>query len=173
MQRRAFLKRSAVGIGALAGFYGGIFNAEEMLGEQGPDEKASASGSGAWGINAAVLGTAWNKAPSPNEILGDTEHTLSLSRFLRVGGENQAATPTDCYVGYSRDALFVLFRCKEKNMQFPYANLDPKDWRETDWYWLPGLPSGSGTNWPFCSDTAGFEIWVQPVGHLHSRGIRG
>ncbi len=34
MQRRTFLKKSAVGIGALAGFYGGVLKAEEVSGKQ-------------------------------------------------------------------------------------------------------------------------------------------
>ena len=62
--------------------------------------------------------------PSVDDLLADREHTVALNRFYRVGGENRPATPTECRVAYNSDALFVVFRCEENDMSFPYANLD-------------------------------------------------
>jgi alpha-glucosidase (family GH31 glycosyl hydrolase) len=90
-------------------------------------------------------------------MLADHDHTLILNRFYRVAGENRPATPTDCYVAYTSDALFVAFRCEESDMSFPYANLDGDWWPEANWNSLHGLPSASN-NWPPYPDEVDFLI---------------
>ena len=93
MQRRTFLKKSAVGIGALAGIYGGILKAEEASGERHSVEAAQSNGNdlveeedrAAWGTNAVILKSPWSGPPSVDDMLRDSEHTLALHRFYRVG----------------------------------------------------------------------------------------
>ena len=167
MQRRAFLKKSAIGIGALAGIYGGVLKADSEEYEHNSLDGAQSNTNGVqiekedgieWGANAVVFKSPWSNLPSVAEMLADNEHTLALSRFYRVGGDDRSATPTECRIAYSSDALLILFRCGEPNMSFPYANLDTAWWREADWRSLPGLPSGSGTNWPPNPDEVDFLI---------------
>jgi alpha-glucosidase (family GH31 glycosyl hydrolase) len=164
MERRTFLKQSVIGIGTLAGIHSGILNAE------GTDRDALASlmaGRGGaaikgaspevWGTNAAVLKEPWGASPSIDELLTDENHTLILNGFYRVGGDNCSATPTECRISYSNSALFVVFRCQESDISFPYANLDPDSWREATWRSLRGLPSASN-NWPPYPDEVDFLI---------------
>ncbi|MGH7978769.1 MAG: TIM-barrel domain-containing protein, partial [Limisphaerales bacterium] len=89
-----------------------------------------------------------------------------LHQFYRVGGVNRPATPTECRVAYNKDALFVVFRCGESNMSFPYANLDPTWWPVADWYSLHGLPSGSQAICPPYPDEVDFLI--QPDSNISS-----
>jgi alpha-glucosidase (family GH31 glycosyl hydrolase) len=158
MQRRTFLTRSAVGIGALAGFYGGVLKADEMSGDQ---HSAVDESQAMWGTNAVVLKSLWSKPPSVDDMLRDSEHTVALNRFFRVGGENRLATPTECRIALSSDALHILFRCEESDMSFPYANLDKNLWTSADWYSLRGLPSASN-NWPPNPDEVDFLIQPDP-----------
>ena len=157
MERRTFLKKSAVGIGTLAGVYGGVLKLEGASWDQ---ESAVAARSGAhevvltaeqtqlvWGTNAVVLKSPWSGSPSVDDLLADGEHTVVLNCFHRVGGENRPATPTECCVAYTSDALFVAFRCQESDMSFPYANLNASWWPEANWHSLHGLPSAAN-NWP-------------------------
>lgn len=167
MQRRTFLKSSAIGISTLAGVHGGLLKAAGTT--QLPAETESFAGNeGAplvWGTNAVVLKSPWDKLPSIDDLLADREHTLSLSRFYRVGGVNRPATPTECRIGYNSDTLFVLCRCTEDHMSFPYANLDAGWWPEADWYSLRGLPSGQSgvqSNWPPNPDEVDFLIQPDP-----------
>ncbi len=172
MQRRAFLKQSAIGIGALAGACAGVLKAEDAIAE--PDSvladgssqrgrgKTESEGEMSWGINAVLLGAPWEKIPSIDEILTDREHTIVISQFYRVGGEDRPATPTACHLGYSNDALFVVCRCSEENMSFPYSNLDAGLWREANWHSLRGLPSNAN-NWPPNPDEVDFLIQPDPV----------
>ncbi|MGD0745896.1 MAG: TIM-barrel domain-containing protein [Verrucomicrobiota bacterium] len=111
----------------------------------------------AWGTNAAVLKSPWIGAPSVDDLLADHEHTLVLNRFYRVAGENLPATPTECRIAYNSDTLFILCRCTESDMSFPYANLDADSWSEANWHSLPGLPSASN-NWPPNPDEMDFLI---------------
>ena len=167
MQRRTFLKKSTIGIGALAGFYGGVLKAEKVSSDQHSVESAQSNGNGvagieeegrvAWGTNAVVLKSPWSRTPSVDDMLADSEHTLALNQFYRVGGEDRPATPTECRVALSSDALFILFRCEESDMSFPYANLDKDLWSSADWYSLHGLPSASN-NWPPNPDEVDFLI---------------
>ncbi len=169
MQRRAFLKQSAIGIGALAGVYAGVLNAEEGIGEHGSVLTADPSQAGSiekeeegqlvWGTNAVLLKSPWERVPSIDEVLADSEHTLVISQYYRVGGENRPATPTECHVGYNSDALFILCRCMEDNMSFPYSNLDADLWREANWHSLRGLPSAAN-NWPPNPDEV--DVLIQP-----------
>ncbi|MGA3335268.1 MAG: TIM-barrel domain-containing protein [Terracidiphilus sp.] len=106
----------------------------------------------AWGTNAVVLKSPWNGTPSLDDLLSDHERTVVLDRFYRVGGDHRPPTPTECRVAYNSDTLYVVFRCGESDMSFPYANLDTKYWREADWHSLHGLPSASN-NWPPNSST--------------------
>ena len=46
MQRRTFLKKSAMGIGTLAGVYGGVLKAEEVIGNPHSVMTAYSSGGG-------------------------------------------------------------------------------------------------------------------------------
>ena len=166
MQRRTFLKKSALGIGTLAGFYSGVLKAEEVLSAQ---PSALSNGNGfadpgdhAWGTNAVVLKSPWSRPPSVEDLLADSEHTVAMSRFYRVAGEDLPATATECRIAYSSDALVILFRCQENDMSFPYANLDAHLWRSADWHSLPGLPSGSDNNWPPNPDEVDFLIQPDP-----------
>lgn len=169
MKRRAFLKQSAVGIGALAGVYAGVLKADGVVAEhtslQADDssrQDLSATrqeGKFVWGTNAVLLKSPWEKVPSIDEMLADREHTAVISQFYRVGGENRPATPTQCLISYNHDALFVACRCSEDDMSFPYANLDADLWREANWHSLPGLPSAAN-NWPPNPDEV--DILIQP-----------
>lgn len=141
--------------------YGGVLDADGESCDQESVVPAHSSGNGlgegkeedqlAWGTNAVVLKLPWSRSPSVDDLLADREHTLVLNRFYRAGRENRPATPTECRVAYNSDAFFVVFRCEESDVSFPYANLDASLWPETDWHSLRGLPSGpSGlqSNWP-------------------------
>ena len=110
-----------------------------------------------WGINAAALKSPWNRVPSVDDLLADREHTLVLKGFYRVGGEDRPATPTECRVAYNSDALFVLFRCRESDMSFPYDNLNTTWWPIVDWHSLHGLPSANN-NWSPNPDEVDFLI---------------
>jgi len=110
-----------------------------------------------WGINAVVLKSPWSKSPSLDDMLADHEHTLVLNRFYRVAGENRPATPTECRLAYTSDALLVAFRCQESDMSFSHANLDEDWWPDANWHSLRGLPSGSN-NWPPYPDEMDFLI---------------
>jgi alpha-glucosidase (family GH31 glycosyl hydrolase) len=171
--RRTFLKNSAIGIGTLAGMYGGVLEADGQSHDQEPVVTAHPSGDGfvegkeeeqlAWGTNAVVLKSPWTRSPPVDDLLADRKHTLALKRFYRTGGENRPAPPTECRIAYNSDALFVVFCCEESDMSFPYANLDPSWWPETDWHSLRGLPSGpSGlqSNWPPNPDEV--DLIIQP-----------
>src|SRR5208283_1710475 len=171
MRRRTFLKNSAMGIGTLAGVCGGVLKAEEIIGNQDSVMTGHSSGDGlqnaekegepAWGVNAVALKSPWKGEPSVAAMLADRDHTLALSRFYRVGGENLRATPTECRIAYNNDALFILYRCAEDDMSFPYANLDANFWPEADWHSMRGLPSGpSGlqSSWPPYPDEVDFLI---------------
>lgn len=160
MRRRTFLKKSAMGIGTLAGVYGGVLKAEEVIGNPHSVMTARSSGGGvdpAWGVNAVVLESPWKGVPSLDDMLADREHTVALSRFYRVGGENLPATPTECRIAYNSDVLFILYRCTEDDMSFPYANLDGNIWPSADWYSLRGLPTADN-NWPPNPDEVDFLI---------------
>lgn len=169
MERRAFLKQSAVGIGALAGVCGGLLKAEEGNLDHPAAITEDSSGHGfagmeeesqfVWGTNAVVLKSPWSKLPSVDGMLADREHTLLLNRFYRVAGENRPATPTDCCIAYTNDLLLVAFRCEEKDMSFPYANLDGNWWSEANWHSLHGLPSAAN-NWPPYPDE--LDLLIQP-----------
>jgi alpha-glucosidase (family GH31 glycosyl hydrolase) len=81
---------------------------------------------------------------------------MVLDRFYRVGGFDRPVTPTECRVTYNSDALFVVFRCGEPDMSFPYSNLDKNLW-PVDWHSLHGLPS-EANNWPPNPDEVDFLI---------------
>jgi alpha-glucosidase (family GH31 glycosyl hydrolase) len=168
MKRRTFLKESAIGIGALAGMYGGVLKAEDAIGAlplkaeagaSGNEPEGGTEGQSAWGINAIVLKSPWNGTPTINEVLEDREHTLVLSQFYRVGGEKQPATSTECRVAYNSETLFILFRCAESDMSFPYANLNSDLWPSANWHSLHGLPSAAN-NWPPNPDEV--DLLIQP-----------
>lgn len=166
MKRRTFLRNSALGIGSLAGIYGGA-----LKGAVPNQDGAAAAHSGTqefvtkeekqltWGPNLVVLKSPWSKPPSVDDLLADREHTDVLDHFYLVGGENRSATPTECCIAYNNDTLFVAFRCEEKDMFFPYANLNPKWWPEVNWYSLHGLPSAAN-NWPPYPDEV--DLLIQP-----------
>lgn len=162
MQRRTFLKESAVGIGALAAVCGGVL---KLRGET-RDQDSAGHGRGdaeesqfSWGTNAVVLNSPWNAPPSVDEMLADSEHTLVLNRFYRVAGDPRPATPTECRIAYNSDALFVAIRCQESDMSFPYANLDADEWPSANWHSLQGLPAASN-NWPPYPDEV--DLLIQP-----------
>ncbi len=52
---------------------------------------------------------------------------------------------------------YVVFRCEENDMSFPYANLDKDLWPAADWHSLHGLPSAAN-NWPPNPDEVDFLI---------------
>ena len=160
MERRTFLKKSAIGIGTLAGVYSGILKADGESPSHSRDGAVMTEGKGplVWGTNAVVLESPWSGSPSLDDLLSDHEHTMVLDRFYRVGGFDRPVTPTECRVAYNSDALFVVFRCEESDMSFPYANLDPATWREVNWHRLRGLPSGANLNWPPYPDEVDFLI---------------
>lgn len=166
MQRRTFLKNSAMGIGALAGFYGGVLNAEDLNEDTAESEDQSLAieeiGRVTWGTTAIVLKSPWSKVPSTDELLADNEHTVALNGFYRTGGEDRPVTGTECRIARNSDALLILFRCEERSMSFPYANLDTDWWQQADWHSLPGLPSGSQTNWPPNPDEVDFLVQPDP-----------
>ena len=167
MQRRAFLRSSAVSIGTFAQICATGWTLE---GSGGPQtvQTGQASASGpllknaeeqlAWGINSIVLKSPWDRPPKVDQLLTDTEHTVALNSFYRVGGEHRPATPTDLRITYDSDSLFVVFRCHEDNMSFLTAS------HEQDWYSLDGSPAGSETSTdvsspPFPDEV---DIFIQP-----------
>ncbi len=168
MRRRTFLKNSAIGIATL----GGLCSADLAAEGEGRNQEPGVTGvfgdddvvtqeerELAWGVNAVVLRPPWTSSPSLDDVLSDAEHTLALSRFYRAGGQNGPVTPTECRLAYNSRALFVVFRCEENNLSYPYANLDPKYWSSANWYALHGLPSGTD-NWPPYPDEV--DILIQP-----------
>jgi alpha-glucosidase (family GH31 glycosyl hydrolase) len=166
MQRRTFLKKSAIGVGALAGMCGGFLKGEERRSDKEVHDSHSTGvkiggmeeeGRLTWGTNSIVLKSQWNRVPSADDLLTDSEHTAVLDRFYRLGGEDRPATPSECRLAYDSDALFVLFRCEEKDMAFPYANLDVNSWPVADWSSLHGLPSAAN-NWPPNPDEVDFVV---------------
>jgi alpha-glucosidase (family GH31 glycosyl hydrolase) len=157
MQRRTFLKDTAVGFGTLLGMCSGILNAESAAsdaqlvdtlppvidGKPGePDENLD------WGANSIVLKSAWHTTPGIDDLLSDTEHMIILDDFFRVGGDRRPVSYTECRIGYNDQTFYVVFRCHEPHMSLPYANLDPKMWPQTHWDSLSGLPSGTDSDWP-------------------------
>ena len=167
MQRRTFLKKSAIGIGALAGVHSGILKVEGTNSGQEPAAASHSSGQGltekgapVWGTNVVVLKAPWSGSPSIDDLLTDQEHSLLLNRFYRVGGENLPATPTECRISYSEDMLFVVFHCEENDLAFPYANLDANGWPNANWNSLHGLPCGSHPLCPPYPDEV--DLLIQP-----------
>jgi hypothetical protein len=167
MQRRTFIKQSAVGIGTLAGVHSGILKMDPAADAQEPSSPAHLNQSGAggsglpeWGTNAAVLKTPWSRPPFAEALLNDQEHTVVLSHFYRVGGSNLSATPTECRISHSEEELFVTVHCEERNLGFPYAHLDEAGWPNADWYSLQGLPSGSRPICPPYPDEV--DLLLQP-----------
>jgi alpha-glucosidase (family GH31 glycosyl hydrolase) len=152
MQRRAFLRNSAIGIGTLAGMCAADCKAEGLSRNQQPvmamqsrtDESVAVAEEKqlTWGINAISLKSPWSSAPSLDDLLADQEHTFVLNSFYRAGGENRPATPIEWRLAYTNEALFVVFRCHECNMSFPAIN------QEADWYSMGGSPGGSELNTP-------------------------
>ncbi|HVU08559.1 MAG TPA: TIM-barrel domain-containing protein [Verrucomicrobiae bacterium] len=92
-----------------------------------------------------------------DDLLSDHEHTVVLNQFYRSGGDTRPMEPTECRIAYNSNTLFVVFRCEDKNMSFPYTNLDTQWWSEADWHSLHGLPSASN-NWPPNPDEVDFLI---------------
>ena len=159
MQRRTFLKNSAIGIGTLAGMHSGILKAGGESPSHSRDGAVATEGKGSlvWGTNAVVLKSPWSGTPSADDLLTGSEHTLVLDRFYRVGGFDRPVTPTECRVAYNSDALYVVFRCVEPDMSFPYSNLDKSLWPPVDWHTLHGLPS-TANNWPPNPDEVDFLV---------------
>src|SRR5262249_32277423 len=154
---RAFLRNSAVGIGSIAevlemcsGLKTEVTNGRRpgLAAIRGHEDKLGVTTDEKelrWGSNSLVLKSPWNASPSLDELLTDRAHTVSLSSFYRVGGENRSATPTEWRLAYNGDTLFVLFRCQEGDMSFPAMNQD------VDWYSMEGLPAGSELSTPVSS----------------------
>ncbi|HVW73125.1 MAG TPA: TIM-barrel domain-containing protein [Rhizomicrobium sp.] len=113
-----------------------------------------------WGTNSGVLRSSWKTPPSLNTLLADRDRSLVLDRFYRAGRDGRPATPTECRIAYSQDALFIAFRCAENDMTFPYANLDPDLWTKANWHSLRGLPSGAASSWPPYPDEV--DVLIQP-----------
>ncbi|MGH9618318.1 MAG: hypothetical protein ACRD45_01225, partial [Bryobacteraceae bacterium] len=147
MNRRTFLN-SAVGLGTLVEMYRGVEGATLSHPAVVPEERRLA-----WGTNAVVLKSPWSRLPSIDDLLADRDHTIALEHFYRAGGDNRPAASTECRIAYSRQALFVAFRCKENDMSFPVGTL------KADWYSLAGLPSGSDS-WPPFPDEV--DLLIQP-----------
>ncbi len=97
------------------------------------------------------------------DLLADQEHTVVLDRFYRVGGENRPATPTECRIAYNQDMLFVLFRCKERDMAFPVLDKTYPDTNRADsWHSMLGSP-GASDSWPPLPDELDFFIQPDPA----------
>lgn len=71
------------------------------------------------GIVAMTLGPTYPGVVSAERLLTDSQNVLKLDRFYRLGGENLPVTPTECYITHQADTLYVLFQCREDQMQFP------------------------------------------------------
>jgi hypothetical protein len=162
MQRRTFLKDAAIGIGTIAGMHNGILDAETPWAALSGSSELTAAEEAAhltWGTSSIVLKSPWGASPEIDRMLSDREHTFVLDRFFRVGGETRPLAPTECHIAYSDEKLFVAFRCKESDMSFPYANLDPKVWPDAGWDFLTGLPAATN-NWPPYPDEV--DLLIQP-----------
>ncbi|HEX4264149.1 MAG TPA: TIM-barrel domain-containing protein [Verrucomicrobiae bacterium] len=113
-----------------------------------------------WGTSVIVLKSPWEGSPSLEDVLADHEHTIVLDRFYRTGGENRPVTATECHITYNQDTLFVVFRCKERDMAFPVSDKTyPDTNRATSWYSMQGSP-GASDSWPPLPDEVDF--FVQP-----------
>ncbi|MDR0698465.1 MAG: hypothetical protein LBG28_04485 [Tannerella sp.] len=87
----------------------------------------------AWGVGAMYLGVTRKNPISPEEMRND-KTILLLKHFYRIGGENLPATPTECKITHTADTLYVMFCCKESNMDFPAIS------HKEDWFSLLGSP---------------------------------
>lgn len=146
MQRRTFLKSSAIGIGTIAEMCSaglkmqGMSGPSQAVGPPQPDAgelHTAGEKQLTWGTNSLVLKSPWNSVPSLEDLLGDQEHTLALNSFYRSGGDDRPATPTEWRLAHNHDTFFVVFRCQEDNLSFPAVDHD------MDWYALDGSPAGS------------------------------
>ena len=95
-----------------------------------------------WGINAITVPMAYSEEASPAEVLSNSDHTVSLSRFYRVGGTGVARAGTECRVAYDTNSLLVVFRCSEPDMSFPATN------RNVDWFGLLDTPFDQDSSFP-------------------------
>jgi hypothetical protein len=102
-----------------------------------------------WGVSAVNIGIAGKEPVTLDKMLND-KNILSLNRFYRIGGENVPATPTECKITYTADTLFVLFRCRENNMNFPAIDHE-------DWYSLLGSPVEQDASFP---DKTDLYLWT-------------
>lgn len=76
-----------------------------------------------WGVNAVTIGPVKPNEADLKRLLANNK-IISLDRFYRVGGENISATPTECRLAYGEDSLFIVFRCTENNMLYPWKDHD-------------------------------------------------
>jgi alpha-glucosidase (family GH31 glycosyl hydrolase) len=79
-----------------------------------------------WGVGSMRLGVARKNPVGMEDMLND-KNILSLKQFYRIGGEDIPATPTECKITYTADTLYVMFCCKENNMDFT-ATGHNEDW---------------------------------------------
>ena len=78
-----------------------------------------------WGVSAINIGVASKGAVMFEKMMND-KNILSLNRFYRIGGEDVPSTPTECKMMHAADTFYVMFRCRENNMNFPA--IDHEDW---------------------------------------------
>ncbi|MDR3062136.1 MAG: hypothetical protein LBU57_08500, partial [Dysgonamonadaceae bacterium] len=86
-----------------------------------------------WGVGSMHLGPVRKNPVSLEEMLND-KNILLLKQFYRIGGENLPATPVECKITHTADTLYVMFCCKEDNMDFLTVS------HNEDWFSLLGSP---------------------------------
>ncbi len=95
-----------------------------------------------WGTSAVTLKPGYTSPPSVTDLLADQKNTVSLGRFYRAGGENLAATPTECRIADDADNLYVIFHCAENDMAYPAID------HGVDWYSQIHSPSEQDATFP-------------------------
>lgn len=88
-----------------------------------------------WGINAVTIGYLPGNVhlgQAADLLKLDKAGVLSLDRFYRLGGIKTDATPTMCRIAYNKDSLFVIFRCKEKYMTYPFQSHMGTNWNRLE-----------------------------------------
>jgi alpha-glucosidase (family GH31 glycosyl hydrolase) len=81
-----------------------------------------------WGTEALALPGPSQMEPEWSALLSATSNVAVLNRFYRLGGEDAPVTPTECRLAYNAEALFIVFRCQEDDMNYPAKR------HKTDWY---------------------------------------
>ncbi|HEX3626774.1 MAG TPA: TIM-barrel domain-containing protein [Verrucomicrobiae bacterium] len=85
---------------------------------------------------------AFSYPPSTDEILTNSDNTVSLDQFYRVGGVGTARADTKFRVACDADGLIAVFSCAEPDLSFPATN------RNDNWYSQLDIPWDQDSSFP-------------------------